>query len=82
MQVRVVFYGGLQRVVGSRDISLNLPAQILNLQKLSEYLIERTPELMPHLQSVVFAVDNQIVPSNSQIQDGNEIALLPPVSGG
>lgn len=82
MQVRVVFYGGLQRVAGSREIFLNLPAQTLNLQKLSEILLEKTPALKPHLQSVVYAVDDQIVSSTTQIKDGDEIGLLPPVSGG
>jgi molybdopterin converting factor subunit 1 len=82
MRVKVVYYGGLQRDVGAKEQELQFSQNSLAVSELREQLAERYPELRTKLQSVVFAVSDEIVDEDHPVRDGDEVALLPPVSGG
>jgi molybdopterin converting factor subunit 1 len=43
---------------------------------------ERFPNLREHLKVVSVAVDNEYAPKETLLKDGDEVALLPPISGG
>jgi molybdopterin synthase catalytic subunit len=77
MRVKVFFFGALRESLGS-EISLDLPtgssASVL-LQ-----IIRNAPE--PLLRSCAVAVNQQYVNLEHVLRDGDEVALLPPVSGG
>ena len=40
------------------------------------------PVVVPYLATLVCAVDDEYVPTDHQLADGDEVALIPPVSGG
>ncbi len=82
MRVKVVFYGGLKRDVGAKAQELQFDNQTLTVAQLKDGLIARYPVLRPKLSSVVCAVGDEIVSGDYLIRDGDEVALLPPVSGG
>ena len=82
MRVKIVFYGGLQRDVGVKEQDLQFTQNSLTVREISEQLIEAYPTLRAKMQSVVYAVGDEIVDGDHAAQDGDEIGLLPPVSGG
>lgn len=82
MRVRVVFYGGLQRDVGAKEQELRIEQETLTIAQLMDQLIGRYPQLRSKLSIVVCAVGAEIVTENHPVRDGDEVALLPPVSGG
>ena len=82
MRVKLVFYGGLKRKVGAREQELSLDSNELTVEKLLDALAQRYPQLRGSLPSVACAVGSQIVGREHHIRDGDEVALLPPVSGG
>jgi molybdopterin converting factor subunit 1 len=82
MRVKVVFYGGLKSDVGAKERELQLTQGSLTVRELRERLAERYPALRSKLPSVVFAVSDEIVDEDHPVHDGDEVGLLPPVSGG
>lgn len=81
MQVKVLFYGGLKREAGAPERLLELPSAV-TVGGLLERLKAEFPILAPQLDVTAAAVGDRIVDEDYAIQDGDEIALLPPVSGG
>jgi molybdopterin synthase catalytic subunit len=45
-------------------------------------LVSATPRLAPLSSSAAFAVNKQYARSSTALRDGDEVAFLPPVSGG
>jgi molybdopterin converting factor subunit 1 len=54
----------------------------LTLHQLSGALCREYPSLAPLMPSLRYAVNQTITDLSSLIADGDEIAVLPPVSGG
>lgn len=53
-----------------------------NLSQLRQLLIKRYPELGPIIRVSRFAVNGSYVGDDYLLKGGEEIALIPPVSGG
>ncbi len=79
--VRVRLYAGLQGLIGARDVDLALPDGA-TIGALRDRLGERYPIVQPFLPTLVCAVDEEYVPSEHVLRDGDRVALIPPVSGG
>jgi len=63
------------------DINSN---EINNLYKLKKFIINKYPSLKKHLDKEVlrFAVNQEYVVENINLNSKDEIAVFPPVSGG
>ena len=48
----------------------------------ADALGERVPALRDYLGRVAWAVNRAYVPVETQLHDGDELAVIPPVSGG
>jgi len=82
MKVNVVFYGGLKQDVGAKYQSLEFATESLTVGELVDELKAQYPSLAPRLGMVAYAVDDTLVDPDYVLHDGDEAALLPPVSGG
>ena len=45
-------------------------------------IAHRYPDTTPHLPKVAYAVNAAYAPATTVLQDNDELALIPPVSGG
>ena len=81
MQVRVLFFGVLRDLAGKSSDSLQLPDGGSVRDILSRYERE-IPALKKHLSSIALAVNEQYASPDTKLKANDEIALLPPVSGG
>lgn len=81
MRVRVLFFGMLKDLAGrsSDEIELRDPASVRDV--LAHYE-SRIPGLKNSLGSLALAVNQQYAGIETPLQTGDEVALLPPVSGG
>src|ERR1700675_377934 len=81
MRVRVLFFGRLKDIVGQAEDNpeLNEGAQVEDL--FARYG-EQYPELARFRSSVVASVNQSFADWRSPLAAGDEIAFLPPVSGG
>jgi molybdopterin synthase sulfur carrier subunit len=84
MTTRILFFGRLREAAGCAEVSATLPAGVLDQTALAAFIAKDDEALRAALSasSVRLAVDDEILPSQSQIVDAREIAFLPPFSGG
>ncbi len=81
MQIQVLLFGILKDVLGRDRDALTLPEGATADALLSEYR-RRAPHSGRIWSSLAIAVNQQYAPVSQVLHDGDEVALLPPVSGG
>jgi len=81
MQVRVLFFGILKDVVGLGTDSIDL-GQNSTVGDVVEYYQQRSPKLRELSASIALAVNSEYAGLDTQLRAGDEVGLLPPVSGG
>lgn len=79
--IRVLFFGQLKDVAGLREEHL-LVDEGLRLDDLFGQYAARFPSILKMRSSIVLAVNQQFALDNPELRDGDEVAFLPPVSGG
>jgi len=81
VRVRVLFFGITREIVGLREDTIEVK-QGAKLQSIFEDYASRFPQLRQMAPSLVMARNQQFAAPDSPAADGDEIAFLPPVSGG
>jgi MoaE-MoaD fusion protein len=81
MRARVLFFGILKEVVGVSAEDIDLP-EGANLAGVFAYYAERQPRLRELAHSIVAARNREFADLSTAVSDGDELAFLPPVSGG
>lgn len=81
MQVRVFFFGILKDLAGQGVDSLDLPEHAVLGDVLTHYET-RIPSLRTLSSSLAMSINQEYAEAESELHAGDEIALLPPVSGG
>jgi MoaE-MoaD fusion protein len=81
VQVRVLFFGLLTDIVGRRSDSLSLP-QGSTVRDLLAHYQSNFPRLNGLVSSLAVSINQSYAQLTSTLHEGDEVALLPPVSGG
>jgi molybdopterin converting factor subunit 1 len=81
MRVRILFFGILKDLMGKSSDSLELP-EGASVRDVLEHYLSRVPKLKTSLTSIAVAVNQQYASAETQLKSDDEVALLPPVSGG
>ena len=81
MRVRVRLFAIQRELAGTREVGLELLAGATIADAWSE-LVERYPALAPGRASVRFARNSVYASADEVLADGDEVAMIPPVSGG
>lgn len=81
IRVKVLFFGRLKDVVGHAEESLDL-ANASTLEQLFAAYSARIPELAKYRSSVVASRNQEFASWDTPLHSGDEVAFLPPVSGG
>ncbi len=81
MLVQVLLFASASQIVGQRQIVVEVDPSA-TLADLARSLADSLPELSSLIAISRWAVDQQFAPLNTPITDRQEIALIPPVSGG
>ena len=79
--VRVLLFGAAREAAGQDEILLNTAAPA-SVATIFQELLRRYPQLDRFRSSLLFAVNQEYAPADREVHDGDEMALLPPVSGG
>ena len=80
MKVNVMLFGITKDLIGKQFLSIDLPRKC-TVQEFKNVLQSKYPELL-ELNSLAIAVNSEYARDNHQINQQDEIALIPPVSGG
>ena len=81
MQVAVKLFGAVREAVGEKELAVALPegARVRDLVA----LLARDHEAIDRLgERLATSVNLEVVPRETPLRDGDEVALLPPVAGG
>lgn len=81
MRVQVLFFGMLKDLAGSPADTLEF-SEGSTLTDVFDHYAARHPKFRDFDASIVLARNQEFAPRSTQIADGDEIAFLPPVSGG
>jgi MoaE-MoaD fusion protein len=81
MQVRVLFFGVLKDLVGEAAESLSLPERA-TLRDLLNHYEARIPALRSLSSAIAMSINQQYAGPEAKLEPEDEVALLPPVSGG
>ena len=81
MQVNVLFFALVADRIGRQSQTLTL-AERATVSDALDALEQAHPELAPLRKGLATAVDMAYVKAEHILKDGDELALIPPVSGG
>lgn len=81
MRVRVLFFGVLKDLAGQASESLELPDSAL-VRDVLEHYAQQSPQLKESMVALAVAVNQQYAGPETALRPNDEVALLPPVSGG
>jgi molybdopterin converting factor subunit 1 len=81
IRVNVLFFGQLKEFLGCAQESIELPHGS-SIQDLFQHLASRNPDLQKFRNSLVASRNQEFAAWRTSLQAGDEVAFLPPVSGG
>lgn len=78
MTVKVLFFGATAEVAGTRLLEIQTPD--ITAQGLTTKIVNEHPELARH--KLLFSVNEEYVPGDTQLRDGDQLGIFTAVSGG
>jgi len=81
MRVRVRCFAAAREIVGTGELIVELP-EGSTLNQLFEQIGRRFPKLARLSGSLLFSVNREYAPGERRLAAEDEVALIPPVSGG
>jgi molybdopterin converting factor subunit 1 len=81
IRVKVLFFGRLKEILGRTQESVDLAVES-DIESLFAQYVSHYPELKQFRSSLVASCNQEFAPWNTPLHAGDEVAFLPPVSGG
>jgi molybdopterin synthase catalytic subunit len=81
IKVKILFFGPTHDLTGVEEQQLEIP-EGENLEGLWSCCSRRFPRLQEAANRLLFAVNREVADPSRLLRDGDEVAFLPPVSGG
>ncbi|HIA50272.1 MAG TPA: molybdopterin converting factor subunit 1 [Acidobacteria bacterium] len=81
MRVNIRVFARLRDIVGAAELDRDVPTGT-TAQRLWEDLVEEFPDISTYTGSISTAVNAEYAKMETVLDDGDEVAFLPPVSGG
>ncbi len=81
MRVRVRLFATYREIAGEGAVPWTLP-EGARLRELLEALVRAYPRLADHADTMLLAVNLKYAAPDIVLHDGDEVAVMPPVSGG
>jgi molybdopterin synthase sulfur carrier subunit len=85
--IRVRLFASLREIAGKGQITMQLSAKdnsttSVTVGELKKKLSKDYPAILSRKIPIAVAINGTVANDNSTLKDGDEVALLPPVSGG
>lgn len=81
MRIIVKCFAGCKDVVGASTVTIDVPSGTTAGEAFAE-MISSYPALAGYDGSVMLAVNREYADRQAMLEDGDELACIPPVSGG
>jgi len=81
IRVKVLFFGRLKELVGRSEDCVDVPDSA-PIEQLFALYLSRIPELAKYRPSLLASRNQEFAAWDTPLRSGDEVAFLPPVSGG
>ena len=81
MKVKVLFFAQFREVIGASERTFDISADS-NAGELLNRIVAENPALESIAHRSVIAVNRTTVPRDTRLRGGDEVAFLPPMTGG
>lgn len=78
--VKVLFFGAAAAAAGTREV--DVPANGISVSELWSLVTDKYPALAPMRGTLAFAINGEYAGLDEIVSAGDEVAVMPPVSGG
>ncbi|KAE9233115.1 hypothetical protein PF004_g9736 [Phytophthora fragariae] len=82
MEIKVLYFASAREEVGLREEKLTLPRSSATLRELRRVLMDKHPQAAATIESITLARNLEYSDDDVALADGDEVALIPPISGG
>lgn len=82
MNLTVLYFAAVGDLVGRAEERLEVPPSVTTVGALASHLVALYPALSDRLRYVRFARNEAFADASERLEDGDVVALLPPVAGG
>ena len=81
--MKIKYFAWIKDITNLEEEEINLN-EAKNLNELKTYIIEKYPDLKKHMIKEIlrFAINQEYTVNNTNLNEEDEIAIFPPVSGG
>ena len=81
--MKIKYFAWIKDITNLEEEEINLN-EAKNLDELKTYIIKKYPDLKKHMIKEIlrFAINQEYAVSNTNLNEEDEIAIFPPVSGG
>lgn len=80
-EVIVKFFASARDIVGEKNLTIELDRES-KVDDLMKHLYDRYPELENMKEQLLISVNKDRTNKDEPLKDGDEIAVMPPVTGG
>jgi molybdopterin converting factor subunit 1 len=81
MRVTVRLFARLREIAGAGELTVDVPERA-DVRTVWQAVVHRYPAMAPYASSLSSAVNADYTPMGAPVAEGDEVAFLPPVSGG
>ena len=81
VEIRTLFFASYREIAGTDELTVRLPAEA-SVADLVAFLRERGAAWLTLPREPAVAVNLTYAPLSTRLADGDEVAFIPPVSGG
>jgi len=85
MQIELRFFASVREQLGTSQEVTTVPESVRTVGDVRHWLAQRGPvwsETLAEGRALRMALDHQVVPADTALRDGCEVAFFPPVTGG
>jgi molybdopterin synthase sulfur carrier subunit len=82
VRVTLLYFGGLRDAIGLSQEAMDLPGDVFTVGELSTVLAARHRAYAEQRACVRFARNEAFVSHDERLENGDVVALIPPVAGG
>ncbi len=82
MRVRILYFAAAREAAGCGEEERELPESVATIADFADFVAREHVTLAPRMSSLRVARNERFTEPGDRIEDGDVLALIPPVAGG